>query len=378
MRFLLTGGGSAGHVNPALAIAEALKKEDPAAEILFMGNENGMERELVSAEGYPMLFVKVQGLRRSFSLRNLPALYLALTATDRAKRLLRQYRPDAVIGTGGYVCYPALRAASALGIPTFLHEANVTPGLAVTRLARQVDRVFLNFEECAGRLPGAHTLTVGLPLRGGFAELSREEARRALGLSQKDFLLVSFGGSLGASGFNRAIARLGEQFSLSTQGVRHLHGYGKRNPGDQVLFEGWEAISNGRCAAKEYFTQIPLLLAAADLAITRAGAVTVAELAAAQTPAILIPSPHVPGDHQTANARVLSDKGAALLLREEDMMPEGLLSAVRELYASRAKRLAMRKQLAPLARQDAALVIARKIIDFCREISACIPEQKPK
>ena len=320
MRLLLTGGGTAGHVNPALAIAEIFKKNCPSAEILFAGTDQGIERRLVAEAGYPFFAIEAMGLSRSLSPKNLRALYLALRGPHTAARLLRRLEPHLVVGTGGYVSWPILSAAARLGIPCAVHESNASPGLTVRRLAPRVDAVLLNFQEAAEQLPkGVHAVRVGNPLRSGFSSLSREEARRRLGIPPAAHLLLSFGGSLGAEAINTAMLRLISEYTAKAPSVFHIHGCGAR------YYESYEKALRARLGdlphrirVSAYLEQMPELMAAADLIICRAGAMTVSEVARAGRASILIPSPNVAGDHQTKNAKALADLGAAVLMPEDD------------------------------------------------------------
>ncbi len=321
MKLLLCGGGTAGHVNPALAIAEAFKKNRTDAEIFFAGTEEGIERRLVSDAGYPFYPIKVAGFQRSLSPKNLRALYLALTSPIAAKAILRELSPDLVVGTGGYVCWPILAAATSLGIPSAIHESNAIPGLTVKRLAKRVDTVLLNFREAGAYLPRAKEIqVVGNPLRGGFSALPREVAKARLAIPKDARLILSFGGSLGAEGINGAMLDLWEDYVLKQEGIYHLHGAGRRF-GEAMRKEARDRLGDlpPRIKIMDYIGDMPLMMAAADLVVCRAGAMTVSEVARAGRAAILIPSPHVVGDHQTKNAIALRDRGAALLQKESEL-----------------------------------------------------------
>ncbi len=336
MKLLLTGGGTAGHINPALAIAELFERNAPGSEIYFAGTPHGMERELVSKKGYPYYPIEVMGLSRSLSPRNLRALYLAAVSPQRAKKILRELSPSLVVGTGGYVSWPMLSAAAALGIPTALHESNAIPGLTVRRLAGRVDLVLLNFAEAAERLPNAKKcLHVGNPLRGGFSTISRAVARRHLGIPSEARLVVSFGGSLGAEGINRAVLALWESYSLSHRSVWHIHGAGRRYYKDfgEEAARRLPALPK-RLQYREYLEEMPLLMAACDLLLCRSGAMTVSEAARAGRAMVLIPSPYVVGDHQTKNAMALEELGAATVLREDTLNTESVIAAVSKILES--------------------------------------------
>ncbi len=369
MKILLTGGGTAGHVNPALAIAETVKANLPAAEILFCGTEHGMERRLVAEAGYPYYPIQAMGLSRSLSLKNLRALYLAIASPQRAKRLLRTLSPDLVVGTGGYVSWPVLSAAASLGLPTALHESNAIPGLTVKRLARRVDLLMLNFREAENALGDAKRIVhVGNPLRHGFASITREAARLRLGIPMAAHLTVSFGGSLGAMALNQAVLDHFERYTLRSAGEYHIHGCGNRYYSD-VIKEAAHRFGRlpERIRLCEYLNEMPMLMAAADLLICRSGAMTVTEIALSHRASILIPSPNVAGDHQTKNAEALSSLGAALLLPENKLTGDALSAAVSSILGNEEKRAAMEKAAGGFGIPDANRRILTELLALTKK-----------
>ena len=357
MRVLLTGGGTAGHINPALAIAETIRKNDPAAVIEFVGIRNGKEADLVPREGYRLHYVRSMGIRRSLSPSNLKAAYLAWRS-PRAKEtqaILDEFKPDVVIGTGGFASWPIMKAAAMRGIPTAVHESNALPGLTVRCLQRSVDRIWINFPQTAERLKAKEKiLHVGNPLRGGFGSLTREEAKKRLGIPVDHALILSFGGSLGAEEVNRAMIEVMKEFSSHHPELQHLHAAGKRDFQEtrKAFCEaGLEGASN--CEVTDYIYDMPLRMAAADVVIARAGAMTLSELALMRKAAILIPSPYVADNHQYLNAKTLADAGAAQLVEEKTRAEGSLTRAVRELLENRPKRLVMEDAIAQFADADA-------------------------
>lgn len=369
MKLLLTGGGTAGHINPALAIAELFETNSPDTTILFAGTPHGMERELVSKKGYPYLPIEVMGFSRSLSPQNLRALYLAAVSPQKAKRMLCKLRPDLVVGTGGYVSWPMLSAAASLGIPTALHESNAIPGLTVRRLSSKVDLVLLNFSEAAEGLPNAkRVLHVGNPLRAGFNSLPRSSARARLGIPKEAKLIVSFGGSLGSEGINQAVLALWEGYALKNERIFHIHGVGRR-----YYKEFCKLVSNRlgalpeRLQYREYLEEMPLLMAACDLLICRSGAMTVSEAARAGRASILIPSPNVVGDHQTKNAEALAALGAATVLQETGLTPDGITSAVARILESSAIQESMERAAAAFDIPDANRRIYTALSRLVRE-----------
>ena len=362
MRIILTGGGTAGHVNPAIAIAEIIKSNRSDAEIIFVGTPDGMERRLVDSVGYAYYPIRSAGFTRSLSLKNIKSLWLAFRSPQKAKKLLMELKPDLVIGTGGYVCWPILSAAAALGIPCAVHESNAIPGLTVRRLSRRVDTVMLNFSEAEASLKGARRVVrVGNPLRSGFKKETRESARKALGIPQDARLVVSFGGSLGAAAINRAILELFREYTSTDKRAYHIHGCGKR------YFEEFKASLDAelgplpeRIQCREYLSDMPRLMAAADLLICRAGAMTISEIARSGRAAILIPSPNVAGDHQTKNALAMEKAGAAILLTENRLTE--LSTCVKRVLSDNQVRVKMEQAASAFHTIDAERAVYREIL----------------
>ncbi|MBQ3792058.1 MAG: undecaprenyldiphospho-muramoylpentapeptide beta-N-acetylglucosaminyltransferase [Clostridia bacterium] len=357
MRVLMTGGGTGGHVNPALAIAQTIREKESDAEIAFVGTSRGIENKLVPPEGYHLYHVESRGFKRSLSLSNLKSAYYALTSPGKARKILKEFRPDLVIGTGGYVSWPVCKAASEMGIPVALHESNAYPGATVRMLAPLADRIYINFEETAENLPkGTNLLRVGNPLRGQFARLTREEARKQLGIPDScRYYILSYGGSMGAEKVNDAVLELMKTFTCRREDVMHIHATGSI---EYEIFKG-QFLDAGldkcpRIEMKEYIFDMPLRMAAADLLINRAGAMTVSEIALMKKPSIFIPSPNVTNNHQFKNAKVLKDAGAAELVEEKDL-PGELISLVEELLGENGeeKRREMSEKVVRFAVPDA-------------------------
>ncbi len=323
MKVMMTGGGTGGHVNPALAIANTIKQNDPTAEIAYTGTSRGIENKLVTKAGYPLYHVEIQGIRRSLSLANLKTAWLALTSVGKAKKVLKEFRPDLVVGTGGYVCWPVMKAAADMGIPTALHESNAIAGVAVKMLQKHVDRIYLNFEKTGETLtcPREKLMQVGNPVMSSFKSVTREEARKTLGISDSyKYVLLSFGGSMGAEKVNDAVLYLMRDFTSKHPEVLHLHATGSiewEECSAKFREMGLDKFENIQLS--EYIFDMPLRMAAADLTINRAGAMTVTELATTGKCAIFIPSPNVAENHQYKNAKVLVDDGAALLFEEKEL-----------------------------------------------------------
>ncbi|MBE7021643.1 MAG: undecaprenyldiphospho-muramoylpentapeptide beta-N-acetylglucosaminyltransferase [Ruminococcaceae bacterium] len=329
MKVLLSGGGTAGHVNPALAAADHLKRTKHA-EILFIGTERGMESRLVPEAGFPISYIEVSGLIRRLTLKNFAVLAQCITAYKRAKKMIKEFQPDVVIATGGYVCAPVVFAAHSLKIPVVIHEQNVIPGVTVKLAAAQADKICISFPETKSHLkPGYEEKCVltGNPIRKSLFQIDREEARAQLGLDNRPFV-VAFGGSLGADRLNAAVTELLN--TTDTSSFQLLLGTGQRyyeQVNQQVKNQG----TNIRI--EPYINRMDLVLAAADVVIGRAGALTVSELSALGKPAILIPSPNVAHDHQTYNAKSLEKAGAALVIPEAELCGSRLEKALRDIIA---------------------------------------------
>ena len=338
LKILLTGGGTAGHINPALAVAGYVRDRVPNAEILFVGSRGGMEEKLVPKAGFRIETVEVSGLIRSMSTKairhNLRAVKLAFTASAESARILEKFQPDICVGTGGYVSGPVLRKAKQMGFPVVIHEANAFPGVTVKMLAKYADRILLAVADAEPKLGGKYhekIVITGNPVRSEMLTTDRAKAREKLGLDARPVIL-SYGGSLGAEQVNRAVAELICK-TAETDRVQHIHAYGQYGGWFPELLEnrGVHLAAHPNLDIREYIHNMPDCAAAADLMICRAGAMTLTELQALAKPAILIPSPNVAENHQYYNALALSSRGAAVLLEEKDLTGEKLIEIVTDL-----------------------------------------------
>jgi UDP-N-acetylglucosamine--N-acetylmuramyl-(pentapeptide) pyrophosphoryl-undecaprenol N-acetylglucosamine transferase len=359
LRVLLTGGGTGGHINPALAIADIIKMNVPDAHIAFVGTEKGLENRLVPKENYKLYHIEIQGIKRSFSLSNVKTAYLVLTSPSKAKKIIQEFKPDIVIGTGGYVCWPLLKAASSMGIPTMVHESNALPGVAVRQLQKKVDVILTNFKATEELLDtDKKIVNVGNPLRKTYATVDREEARKKLCIDSSKFVILSFGGSLGAQRVNEAAVNVMRNFSSKKEDVIHYHSGGSRGYENAMrLFVGYGLEKDESLVLKDYIYDMPLYMAAADLVICRAGAMTLTEIAMMKKAAILIPSPNVADNHQYKNAKVLADAGAAMLIEEKDLNEESITKAVEQLYSDASMRKKMEEAISVFCNRDAGKLI---------------------
>lgn len=355
MKVMMTGGGTGGHINPALAIADTIKDHEPDAEIIFVGTSKGMENRLVPRAGYPIEHIEIQGLKRSLSLSNIKTAWLTLTSVARAKKLLKKNRPDLVVGTGGYVSYPLLRAASSLKIPSAVHESNAVPGLAVRMLAPYVDVIFTNFEEAAERIKPKYRskiIRVGNPGRHGGSALDPTEAKKKLGIDKYRFNVLVYGGSLGADTINNAAAEYARTYLPGRHDVCLTHAAGVANY-NEVKAKYGEAADAENVSLLDYIYDMSDRQAAADVIICRSGAMTTSEIADAGRAAVFVPSPNVTDDQQYKNAKALADKNAALLIRDADFDAKAMNDAVNKLLDDRQLRSDICKNVAAFAVPDA-------------------------
>lgn len=337
MHILFAGGGTAGHINPALAIAGYIKDKEPDTKISYIGTARNLEARLVPAAGYDFYTIDVAGFNRRITpknvLHNIVAVKKVITASTRARRLLKELNPDIVVGTGGYVSGPVLREAAKLGIKTAIHEQNAFPGVTTKALAPNVDRVMLAMPEAEKYMKlNKKPYAVGNPVRKELTEISRDEARAKLGLDSRP-LILSFGGSLGARPINEAVAGLIKSHN-NTGKYYHIHAAGKSGyePTKQLVTEKCGALAN-EVTLREYIDDMNVCMAAADIVICRAGAITLSELCVCGKASILIPSPYVAENHQYHNAMTLKNKGAAMVIEEKELTEELLIKTVDQMLS---------------------------------------------
>lgn len=355
MKVMMTGGGTGGHINPAIAIADTIKDHDPSADITFVGTSKGMENRLVPRAGYPIEHIEIQGLKRSFSLSNIKTAYLTLTSVPRAKKLLKKYKPDLVVGTGGYVSYPLLRAAASLHIPSAVHESNAVPGLAVRMLAPYIDVIFTNFEEAASYIKPKYrhkVIRVGNPGRHGGSAVTSAEAKKKLGIDGYRYNVLVYGGSLGADTINNAAAQYAKKYLKDRSDICLTHAAGVANY-EEVKAKYGEAADLENVTLLDYIYDMADRQAAADVIICRSGAMTTSEIADAGRAAVFVPSPNVTDDQQYKNAKALADKNAALLIRDAEFNADTMNEAVNRLLDDRQLRAQICKNVSALSVPDA-------------------------
>lgn len=358
MRLLLCGGGTAGHTNPAIAVAEELKVSSPNSEVLFVGREGGGENALISKAGFKYCTIKIQGIKRSLSLDNIKRTIDAIRSIGKAGIIINDFKPDVILGTGGYVCWPVIAAAKKMGIPTAIHESNITPGLTTKLLSKKCDIVFINREESKKYLKNkTRIVAVGNPLRHSFENISRNEARKKLKISENELLILSFGGSIGAEKINEVILNVIEKYSSKEKDIKHIHAVGQRyfskvkNKKDE--YEG--------CKIIPFIDNMPLMMRAADIMICRCGAMTLSEICEVGVASILIPSPNVTANHQYHNAKHLEYNGGAILIEEKNLSTESLISAIKMLKNDKNGRKTRAKKVKQLSTPGAAKAIINEL-----------------
>ncbi|MEE1011365.1 MAG: undecaprenyldiphospho-muramoylpentapeptide beta-N-acetylglucosaminyltransferase [Acutalibacteraceae bacterium] len=340
-RILIAAGGTGGHINPALGTAGYIKEQNPTAEIAFVGTADKMEAKLVPQAGYELKTIEISGFWRSFSpdaiKHNIGTVKKLLKSSSQIKKILNDFKPDLVIGFGGYVSGPVLRMAAKMGIPTAIHEQNAYPGVANKAVAGKVDRVMLTAKQAEQYMkPKNPCVVTGLPIRGDILKSDRDFARAELNLGNKP-LILSMGGSLGAKPVNDAM--LGVILNkYKDNDCVFLHATGKGGDWftEELRKQGVDLNANPHIRVVEYI-DVPKCLPAADLVVCRSGASTLSELQALGKPSILIPSPYVTENHQYHNAMALVNNGAAEILEEKDLTADALTERVNTLLADKSK-----------------------------------------
>lgn len=363
MKVLVTGGGTGGHIYPALAIIEEVKKQVPQAEFLYVGTKAGLEHEVVVKAGIPFKMIDVKGFTSNKASKKLLTVKKAGKAVFDAMKIVGEFKPDVVIGTGGYVAGPMVLAAALKGYKTAIHEQNVFPGKTNKILAKFVDRVYLSYEESGQYFSQKNKLKLtGNPVRTEFESLEKQACREELGIDKDTFFVVSFGGSGGAKRINDTML-LVLNFFKNKQGVKVIHITGKCYYEKFLKCIDQAGLSLGsNTLVKDYLFDIPKYLCAADLVIGRAGATTLSELLAVKTPSILIPSPNVAEDHQTYNAKEMERIGVSKMIKEADLTDSCLIQFINECMEEGAHLDPMKKAFDKLGQEKAARVIVKDML----------------
>ncbi len=374
MKVIFTCGGTAGHVNPALALAGLIRERKPDSEILFVGARRGIERRLIEEAGWPFEAVEVSSFHRSLKPKeirhNLISVKNLIFSPAEARDILRRFPADLVVGTGGYASYPLIRAAAKMGIPAAIHESNAIPGLTTRLLEKHADLIMVGFEECRKNYKRPEkVLVTGTPVRGDFFALTRKEAKEKLGMDDGRPLIVSFWGSLGAASMNRQMAEF-LALEAKDRKFHHVHGagvVGSQQMGAYLSASGVDLSGVPEIEVREYISDMGTLMRAADLVISRAGASTISELTALGVPAIIVPSPNVANNHQEHNARVLSDAGGAVLILESESSGRHLYDTACAVLGDSERHKAMRDVMASLGTVDASQKIYDAVMALCKK-----------
>ena len=359
MRVLFCGGGTAGHVNPALAVAQTVMRNSSENRVAYVTTLKGIENELVEFKKYP---IDVSGLKKGLSFKNISILFKQMKAIERCKEIICEFRPDIIFGTGGYATFPVVVAGKRLGIKTVVHESNALPGKAIKHLEKKVDRVFVNFEEskeyfkCKSKI--VHT---GNPLRKSI-EFSKSEARKQLDIKH-NFVIVCTSGSLGSQRVNSAAISLIENLISNRKDILFIWSTGKNEYERAISELRRRKIENlDNVIIRDYYQGMPTILSSADLVISRAGAMTISELAYLKKATILVPSPNVANNHQYINARALELSRAATVITEDRLYT--LFDTVKELLSNEKKRKDLEENIGKYAICDANKIIYGQLAEL--------------
>ncbi|MBQ6582976.1 MAG: undecaprenyldiphospho-muramoylpentapeptide beta-N-acetylglucosaminyltransferase [Mogibacterium sp.] len=367
MKVILTGGGTGGHIYPALAIGDRLKEADPSCEILYIGYQKGMETRIVPEYGYPLKTVRAKGVDRSNILKMADTIWSTEYGKAQAYRIMKKFRPDVIVSTGGYVSVPVVLAGRRYGAKIFIHEQNAYPGMANKFLAKYAEKVFLGFREAAEyfRVDPSRLVYSGNPTRRDFAGKDRETARKELGIPEDHFAIAVFGGSLGAAALNEVGCTLMEAYH-DRDDVTLIFGTGRNYYEEvQARLETMGLAEHPNLRITPYIQNMADTLAAANVVISRSGALSVAEITMSGRPGIFIPSPNVTGDHQYYNAKSVVDSGGGIIVREDAETPERIRNILTELEADPEVVRSMEEGSRRAAPVNATDIIYEGIMECC-------------
>jgi len=361
MKILVSGGGTGGHIYPALALINELKKQDPTVECLYVGTENGLEKGIVSKNGIPFKSIVITGFKRSISIENFKTIYRFLKGVSDSKKIIKEFKPDVVVGTGGYVCGPVVYAAAKLGIPTVIHEQNSIPGLTNKFLNRYVTKVAICFEDVANYFNQEKVVFTGNPRASEVLGTDNSDVLENIGLKKGKKTVLIVGGSRGARPIHEAflenIDKIGEktyQFLYVTGEVHY----------ESVIEKINLAGNPDNVVIKPFLHNMPEILREVDLVVSRAGATTLAELTALGKPSILIPSPYVTNNHQEVNARSLEKNGAAIVILEKEFNGKKFIKQIEDVLLYPLKLEEMQKASLKMGVPDAA----NRLVDVLEQI----------
>ena len=363
MKIIFCGGGTVGHITPAIAVADYINKHDKTSEILFIGRDGGTENKIIELKKYKMLTIDVIGFKRNLSLKNIKCINMTHKASKRVKHIIDDFKPDIVYGTGGYVTFPVIRHAQKMKIKTVIHESNACPGFATKLLAPKCDRLLLNLPDSDKYFKRKENIRiVGNPVRSEFFSQSKEYSRKKLGIRNDEILISSFGGSGGSEIINNVILAVMRSFTKEAPKIKHFHSCGQKYY-KTITEHNSDLLKNkGKIIITPYVDDSPTLMIASDIIISRCGAVTLSEISACGKPAILIPSPNVTNDHQRKNAKIFSDAEAATVIDEAELNERTLLDAIKKLVYNDELRKSQGQLIKKYSVKDSANVIYNELV----------------
>lgn len=335
MKVLVSGGGTGGHIYPAVSLVKHIKEKHPDAEFLYVGTKKGLESKIVPDQGIPFQTIEIQGFKRSLSLSNFKTVYLFINSVKEAKKIIKKFQPDVVIGTGGYVCGSVVYAASKLKVPTIIHEQNSVAGMTNKFLSKYVDKIGICFSDVAQDFPAEKVVMVGNPRAQEVAGIEKSAVLTEFGLEPNKPTVLIFGGSRGAMAINDAMMASIEVFKTKPYQILYASGdiYF-----DEINKKWQEVTPSENVKIVPYIKNMENVLGNVELVVGRAGATSLAEITSIGLPAILIPSPNVTNDHQTKNAQSLVNKEAALMIKNSELSKESLVTTIDELMLNEEKR----------------------------------------
>lgn len=366
MNVIIAAAGTAGHINPALAIANKIKKEEPKSKITFIGTTRGLENDLVPRAGYDLKTIDAYGLSKKISIENIKKMHKTLKGYGEAQKIIKDIKPDIVIGTGGYICGATILAAHKLKIPTMLHESNSFPGKAVKMLAKKTDTILISFEDAKARIPNAKKIVyTGTPVKIQKKEYSKTQAtqiKKQLGLDDSKPIVLIFGGSQGAQKINEAILgiiqnKLNKEYQIMWATGPKQYDIIKEKLEDRNINISY--IENTKIVP--YIYNMEEIMNVADLIVSRSGAMTITEIANLAKPSILIPLPNVSGDHQMYNAKVLANKNAAVIIKNDELEAVDLNHKIKEIILNQDKKEQMGKNAYKVSITDVEQKIWKEI-----------------
>ncbi|RKO63893.1 undecaprenyldiphospho-muramoylpentapeptide beta-N-acetylglucosaminyltransferase [Caldibacillus debilis] len=366
MRLVVSGGGTGGHIYPALAFMKTVREADPNAEFLYIGTEKGLEKSIVGKENIPFETIEISGFKRKLSPDNVKTAIQFLRGVRRSKALLKRFRPDIVVGTGGYVCGPVVYAAHRLGIPTMIHEQNSVPGLTNKFLSRYVDKIAISFAQSARYFPEEKTVLTGNPRATEVLGFDGKKGLEKLGLAPDKKTVLIFAGSRGARPINEAVLQALPRFAEKDYQILYVTG----EVHFEAVYQHYAAAGGPKNVfVKPFLHEMQEILSGVDLVVSRAGATTIAEITSLGLPAILIPSPYVTNNHQEKNAMMLQEKGAARVILERELDGGKLAEEIDKILFDENRLEEMKKASKSLGIGDAARRMYRLAEEMVRSAS---------